>query len=204
MHRIILLFSLFFSISAAYSQNSQYEREIAQQSPLRIGVNAGVGMGNMRLAPGQNLRFQSTFLETTGSYALSPRMGILMGAGYVRGNFVIPSTATDQPVNMFQENYFFSGGAYYHINDRLTVSGMAQYNVPANNSFQNNISPLWNTQNFDVNAQYRISDKVSIGAGFRYSQGNFGNGLGSPFMSPFMNPYGAPFGSPFRQGFSNF
>ncbi|CAN5355665.1 hypothetical protein BH23BAC1_BH23BAC1_46000 [soil metagenome] len=210
MYRSLLLFFTFltFCFSSAYSQASDYEggESFRIQNPLRIGVNAGVGMGNMRFAPGVNSRFQSSFLETTGSYALSPRMGIIMGLGYSRANFLMHSLSPDQqmPANIFQENYFFSGGAYYHVNERLTVSGMGQYGIPANNSMHNSISPLWNTKSFDVNALYKISDKVSIGAGFRYSEGNFGNGFGNQFMSPFMNPYGTPFGSPFRQGYSNF
>lgn len=207
MYRIILIISFFiFSFLSAFSQSSELEGKTFTSNPLRIGVNAGVSMGSMRFSPGNNLRYQSSFLETTGSYALSPRMGIIMGVGYSRANFAFPSIASDQQLsgNQFQENYFFSGGAYYHVNDRLTMSGMVQYAIPANSTLKNNISPLWNTNSFDVNAQYKISDKVSIGAGFRYSQGNFGNGFGNQFMSPFMNPYGTPFGSPFRQDFSSF
>lgn len=158
-------------------------------------------MGNMRFPQG-NIHFFNNYIETTGSYALSSRTGLLMGLGYNRLNFSYPSLNAEGPGQTTSaDQYFISAGGYHHVNDRLTITGMAQFSVPVNGAVSGGINnPFLNSKNFDLNAQYKISDKFSIGAGIRYSEGNWGNGLGNPFMNPMMpfgNPYGTPFGSPF-------
>ncbi len=175
-------------------------------NPLRIGVNAGIGMGSMRSAQG-NMHFFNNYFETTGSYALSSRTGLLIGLGYSRFNFSYPSfSAEGSNQTGFSDQYFISAGGYHHVNEKLTLTGMAQFSVPANGLTGSMYNPFGNTRSFDFNAHYKVSDKFSIGAGFRYSEGNFGNGFRNSLMNPMMmnpvipfgNPYGTPFGNPYR------
>lgn len=207
--KIFTLFFVLFLLIGSYSfAQSGYDSikaaEVAEKyqkyQPLRMGINTGIGFGSMRNFNGDRISFFNTFLETRGTYALSPRAGLIMGLGYTRNNFSFPAAGGDLPgSNQFStDNYFFTGGAYYHLTDRLTVSGVAQYSIPFNNNSgigSQSLSPMWNTKSFEMNAQYKISENVSIGAGIRYSQGPFGNGFGNTFG----NPYGTQFGSPFMR-----
>jgi len=194
---LVFSFTLFSNYSFGFNDGDTLDVINYKYQPLRIGVNAGVGMGSMR-SPHGNTHFFNNYLEATGSYALSPRTGLLMGVGYNRFNFASPAfNGEGMGHSVSSEQYFISAGGYHHVNERLTLTGMAQFSVPVNGAMAN---PFMNSRNFDFNAHYRISDKVSIGAGFRYSEGNFGNGFGNGFMMnpmmPFGNPYGTPFGNP--------
>lgn len=198
---IIILIASFTLISSfSFGGNDGDSLKVKNRNPLRIGVNAGMGMGNIRY-PQANVHFFNNYLETTGSYALSPRTGLIMGLGYNRINFRSPSfNGEGMGQTISSDQYFISAGGYHHVNDRLTLTGMAQFSLPVNGTSGGMMAnPFMNSRNFDFNAQYKISEKFSIGAGFRYSEGQFGNGFGNSFMNPMMpfgSPYGAPFGNP--------
>ncbi|MDQ3393789.1 MAG: hypothetical protein M3512_06715 [Bacteroidota bacterium] len=199
MKRITLILLISFTVITSYSFGAGDSLKVKNTyQSLRIGVNAGLGFGSMRMPMG-NTQFLNNYFEATGSYALTPRSGLLMGLGYSRINFTNPSFGAEgQGQTLFSDQYIISGGGYHHVNERLTLTGMAQFSVPTNGASTGFANPFGNTKNLDFNAFYKISDKFSIGAGIRYSEGNFGNGFGGPFMNP-MNPFANPFSSPFRR-----
>lgn len=197
---LLLLVSTLFIYSSSFGFGGDDSLKVKNDyQPLRIGVNAGFGVGTMRF---QNARmnFFNNYVEATGSYSLTPRTGLLMGVGFNRMNFAIPGNYAEGNNQLMTSNqYFLSAGGYHHVNERLTLTGMAQFSVPVNGALGAMGNSMGNFKTFDFNAQYNVSDRFSIGAGIRYTEGNLGNGFGNTFMNPMMpfgNPYNPVFGNP--------
>ncbi len=197
MIKLVMLPLLLFCLMVVDVAHAQYARDSSEvkmaRSPWNFSVHTGMSVGTFRNYTNQRHSFFSSYLGGTASYALSPRAGLIFGFGYERYNFNTPMATADRimtPFN-FQNAYTISGGGYYHLNEKVVLSGLMQYTMPEANQF----SPMGlnnNFKSFQMNIDYKITDHFSIGAGVRYSEGNrmgnFGMPVGPQRFYP-ANPY---------------
>jgi hypothetical protein len=128
--------------------------------------------------------FSAPEAELTGSFKNRTQFGMMTGAGVSvmgRGNSFT--------------NTFVAPHLSYSISPRINLSAAAILsNTNFNRGGEMNFNPSsgFNSRSLMLGADYRITDKASIGIGFQISQG----------AGAFNNPMSRSFGSPFSPGFS--
>lgn len=197
MKKLIFALLIAFVLVAqpGFAQHSSDSSRVkSTYSPWRFGINTGVSVGSFQDFNRQNQGFFSTFMEGTANYYLSPRAGLIFGLGYERFNFNAPVIASETsvfPVFGSQNTYTVSGGGFYHINDKVTLSGLMQYSIPEKNNFGNPYGFNNDFKSYQLNIDYKVTDNFSIGAGVRYSEGyrmgNFASPVGYNTGYPYNN-----------------
>lgn len=186
----------FISVSAQESGNESssypyyYTPEQSQQvTKPTINMQVGTGFG---VASGAG-SFSNTYIAPCLRYKVSPKFSVTAGAtlGYTHLFNYQPYYMAFLPAEAQQQGGFdgsvMSGTFYvqgaYQATDKLKVTGTVFYQQ--NNMGQ--ISPYLqngNIQGVDLQLEYKLSDKVTIGGRLMHSSGNI-----SPY-GMFGNPYG--------------
>jgi hypothetical protein len=130
--------------------------------------------------PEDELSVPSLSFQQRSSFGMMAGTGV---AAFSRGNAMV--------------NSFIAPHFNYRLSSRLNISAAAVFGntqFGGRNDLNFNGGSGFNSRGLMMGMDYRISDKVSIGAGFQMHQG----------MGSFNNAFGNQFGQPFARGFSPF
>jgi hypothetical protein len=160
-----------------------------------FGLNTGASFGRW----GQN-NFFSTYINPELSQQLSNRFILSTGVFIMRNNFGVDFSSSSEGSGAPLRNNFNSnqaiiyGSGTYLLSDRMTVTGSAFYSMNEQNPYLQQFNGQ-NGKGFSMGFDYKVSDKVSIGAGIRYSEGM--NMWGNPMMMQGPGMFGPQrFGTP--------
>jgi long-subunit fatty acid transport protein len=213
MKKLLLSFMLIVFSVIAFAQNEadeaqenrwvpnhNYNHQLRPGFSPTLGLHTGASFGRWG-----NNNFFSTFINPNLSQQINNRFILSTGVVMMRNNFnmtSVPYEGSGAPIrNGFVNNQaIVYGSGSYLVNDRTILTGSAFYSINENNPY---FQQLQNGKGFSMGIDYKVSDKVSIGAGFRYSEG--GNMWGNPWMMPGGGMFGAsPFGNPGMNRNNNF
>jgi len=138
----------------------------------------------------------TSWISPSLSYKVGKKFQVFGGVSLVNTTFIgIRPWTFENSISGWSGNLtdlVIYGGGRYAITPRLQLTGSAwkripllQEPFPGNSS--NSLYPSSRNQGLDIYLDYRIGKNVTIGAGFRYSQGS-GAGFNDPFTpDPFRN-----------------
>jgi hypothetical protein len=132
---------------------------------LSLDVGAGV-MGSKHFSGAY------TYIAPNLSYLLTPKLKIEIGAAFISGNynFYKLSNESSSKVQLKNDQLFLFTKGQYLLTNRLILSGTVYKTINTNASAQ--INPYFlDYKGMSVGLDYKISEHMSFGAQFNFSNG---------------------------------
>ena len=166
--------------------------DLKKSPPLsfqRLHVSLDVGAGYMG-GSGYNSGAFTTIAPSL-NYTVSPKLKFEVGSVILSGNhsfYQMPATETQPSMNQRSTQALVYAQGQYLLTDRLMLTGSVYKTMNSNALTRNNPYSL-DYKGMNIGLDYKIAKNISIGAQFRYSNGNQnymlnqnGMGLYSPYQ----------------------
>jgi hypothetical protein len=149
--------------------------------PVIRKVDFSMNTGMMLITGGKNNTYTATYLAPAASFCLSPRLRIRAGALMMFSpaeGFMVSASQPETASRSFSGQMSVFAAADYLVTPRLTLSGSfykAVWDEPFRQhteiqALNRHYSPYrMPTQSYSLGVNYKISNGISIGAEFRFS-----------------------------------